>query len=156
MAVVREPATAHSLRRGRALRMSRWVGRLAVTVIPLVGLVAVVVAVYLVIVLGLGHVPTAQQKTLLGFSMAAAAVSALLYVPVRRRLSAFATRLVPGERWAADDALRTLGGQMTRVIPLDELLLQLAESLRQALALDAVEIWTGSGGLFEQIGRAHV
>ena len=55
---------------------------LVVVAISLAGLVGVVVAVYLVVVLGLGHVPTAQQKTLLGFSMLAAAVSALLYVPV--------------------------------------------------------------------------
>jgi signal transduction histidine kinase/CheY-like chemotaxis protein len=129
--------------------VNRWADRLAVVVISLAGLVGIVVAVYLVIVLGLGHVPTSQQKTLLGFSMLAAAVSALLYVPLRRRISAYANRLVqPG---TADDVLRTLGSRLTREIPLDELLLQLAESLRGALALDAVEIWTGSGGLLERV-----
>ena len=118
----------------------KWVDRLAVTVISLAGLVGVVVAVYLVVVLGLGHVPTSEQRTLLAFSMVAAAASALLYVPVRRRLSAFATRLLPHERGAADDVLRTLGGRMTRVLPLDELLLQVAESLRpvKAPAAEAV------------------
>jgi signal transduction histidine kinase len=129
----------------------RWVDRLAVTAISLAGLVGVVVVVYLVVVLALGHVPTSQQRTLLAFSMAAAALSALLYVPVRTRLSAFATRLVPHEHGGSDDVLRTLGARMTRVIALDELLLQLAESLRRALALDAAEIWTGSGGLLERV-----
>jgi signal transduction histidine kinase len=136
--------------RRRPLPMTRWVARLVVAAISLAGLVGVVVAVYLVVVLGLGHVPTSQEKTLLGFSMAAAAVSALLYVPVRTRLLAFATRLVSQEHGVADEVLRSLGGRMARVLPLDELLLQLAESLRQALALDAAEIWTGSGGLLER------
>ena len=151
MAVAHEQSAARAPRRPRPVQVSRSTERLAVTVIPLVGLIGLVVAVYLVVVLGLGHVPTSQQKTLLGFSMAAAAVSALLYVPVRRRLAAFATRLVPHEQGPADDVLRTLGSRLTRVIPLDELLLQLTESLRKALALDAAEIWTGSGGLLERV-----
>ena len=92
MAVAHEQSAARAPRRPRPVQVSRSTERLAVTVIPLVGLIGLVAAVYLVVVLGLGHVPTSQQKTLLGFSMAAAAVSALLYVPVRRRLAAFATR----------------------------------------------------------------
>jgi signal transduction histidine kinase/CheY-like chemotaxis protein len=157
MAIANEPSAARASWRWRGnprrhpVHVSRWAERLAVTMISLVGLVGLVAAVYLVVVLGLGHVPTSQQKTLLGFSMAAAVVSALLYVPVRRRLSVFATGLVQHEHGAADDVLRTLGSRLTRVIPLDELLLQLAESLRKALALDAVEIWTGSGGLLERV-----
>ena len=51
------------------------------------GLAVVVAVVYLVVVLGLGtRPPTGDRATLLGLSMVAAAVAALLYLPARRRL----------------------------------------------------------------------
>ena len=78
-------------------------------------------------------------------SIVAAGVSALLYVPARRRLADFSSRLVHGERGAPDELLRTFGARLSRAVPLDELLLQLAESLRRGLALDAAEIWTVLG-----------
>ena len=39
---------------------------------------------------------------------------------------------------------------MSRAIALDELLLQLAESLQRSLRLAAAEVWTGSDGLLER------
>jgi signal transduction histidine kinase len=57
---------------------------------------------------------------------------------------------VYGEREAPEAALRTLGSRLSRAIPLDELLLQLAESLRKTLSLTAAEVWTGSGGMLER------
>ncbi|MGH2719935.1 MAG: hypothetical protein ACRDJU_15350 [Actinomycetota bacterium] len=59
--------------------------------VSVAGLTGVVIAVYLVIVIGLGHVPTAGERPLLGLSMLAAGVAALLYVPARERLSRFPT-----------------------------------------------------------------
>ena len=56
-----------------------------------------------------------------------------------------------GERSAPDDALKTFANRMSRVIPMDELLLQLAESLRKTMALRAAEIWTGSDGSYERV-----
>ena len=63
--------------------------------------------------------------------MLAAAVAAIGYLPVSGRLVAFATRFVYGAREAPGEALRTFGSRMTRAVAMDELLLQLAESLRQ-------------------------
>ena len=74
-----------------------------------------VAASYLLIVLGLGRSPTGDEQTLLGLSMLAAAVAALLWVPVRERLTDFATRRVYGERHAPDEVLRTFGSRLTRV-----------------------------------------
>ena len=65
-----------------------------------------------------------------------------------RWLTERANRLVYGERVAPDEALRTLGSRLTRAIPLDELLLQLAETLRKSMAASA-EIWTGPDGHYE-------
>jgi signal transduction histidine kinase len=73
-----------------------------------------------------------------------------LYLPTRERLGRFANRLVYGEREAPDMVLRTFGTRLSRAIPLDELLLQVAESLRKTLALRTAEVWTGSGGRLER------
>jgi signal transduction histidine kinase len=115
---------------------------LLVSTISLAGLTALVVAVYLAIVLGLGRVPRDSERTLLVLSMVAAAVCALLYFPVHARLVALAKRLVYRERRAPDEAIRMFGTRMSRAIPLDELLLQLTESLRRTLALTSAEVWT--------------
>jgi signal transduction histidine kinase len=56
---------------------------------------------------------------------------------------------VYGERVSPDEALRTWGSRLTRAIPLDELLLQLCESLRKSMALASAEIWTGQDGRYE-------
>jgi signal transduction histidine kinase len=39
---------------------------------------------------------------------------------------------------------------MSRAIPLEELLLQLAESLKRSMTLVAAEVWTGTGGVLER------
>jgi signal transduction histidine kinase len=65
-------------------------------------------------------------------------------------LERFANRLVYGERHAPDEVLRTFGSRLSRAIPLDELLLQMVESLRKTLALQAAEVWTGTNGLLER------
>ncbi|HEV8164106.1 MAG TPA: GAF domain-containing sensor histidine kinase, partial [Actinomycetota bacterium] len=126
------------------------VDRLLAHTVSLAGLSGLVVVVYLVVVLGLGQVPSERERTLLLLSMAAAAVCALLYHPARERLTQVANRLVYGERSAPDEALRTFGSRLSRAIPLDELLLQLAESLHRTMALQAAEVWTGSEGLLER------
>jgi signal transduction histidine kinase len=141
MAVVRQHRPAKPKRRLELL-----VG----PAIQLAGLAALVLGVYLVVVLGIGRVPTADQWTLLGFSMAAAAVTALLYQPLRGRLSDLAARVAGPRRDSPGEVLRTFGSRLTSALPLDELLLQLAESLRRTLALEAAEVWTGSGGLLER------
>ncbi len=126
------------------------IDRLLVSTVSVLGLTGVVVAVYLVVVVGLGRVPTQQERSLLVLSMAAAAVAALLYVPARERLGRFANRLVYGEREAPDQVLRTFGTRLSRAIPMDELLLQVAESLCKTLALQTAEVWTGAEGRLER------
>jgi signal transduction histidine kinase len=126
------------------------VGSLLAYAISLAGLTGVVAAVYFVIVLGLGRVPHKQERTLLLLSMMAAAIAALLYLPARERLGRFANGLVYGEQRAPDEALRTFGSRLSRAVPLDELLLQLAESLRKSLGLVAAEVWTGLDGRLER------
>ncbi|MEO6317474.1 MAG: histidine kinase [Acidimicrobiales bacterium] len=138
-----------SLVAGTSPRISRRVDRVLVHTVSATGLTAVVVAVYLVIVIGLGRAPADAERSLLVLSMLAAAVASLAYVPARERLAESANRLVYGERQPPDEVLRTWGSRLSRSIPMDELLLQLAESLRKVLVLRRAEIWTGSGGRLE-------
>ena len=139
-----------SLALGASERIAVRIDRLLVHTITLAGLAAMVAACYLLIVLGLGRAPTGDEKTLLGLSMVAAAVAALLWLPVRERLTDVATRRVYGERHAPDEVLRTFGSRLTRALPLDELLLQLAESLKKTMALAVAEVWTRGTGCLER------
>jgi signal transduction histidine kinase len=139
-----------ALAAGASPRLVGRVDRLLAHTVSLAGLSGLVVAVYLVVVLGLGELPTQRERALLLLSMAAAAVCALLYHPARERLSQTANRLVYGERSAPDEALRSFGTRLSRAIPLEELLLQLAESLHKTMGLEAAEVWTGSQGLLER------
>jgi signal transduction histidine kinase len=148
--------------RHRPIKARRRFALLLGPAIQVAGLAALVVGVYLVVVIGIGRVPTSDQWTLLGFSMAAAAASALLYQPLRGRLSGLAARLAGAKRDPPSEVIRTLGTRLTSSLPLDELLLQLAESLRKSLALEAAEVWTGSGRLLQRsasdpdVGRANL
>ncbi len=126
------------------------VDRLLVSTVSITGLTGVVVSVYLVVVIGLGRTPARTERHLLVLSMVAAGVAAVLYLPARERLTDVANRLVYGERHAPDEPIRTFGSRLSRAIPMDELLLQLVESLRKTLQLTVAEIWTGSDGRYDR------
>jgi signal transduction histidine kinase len=101
------------------------------------------------IVLGLGRVPHREERNLLVLSMVAAGMAALLYLPAHARLKRLASRLVYGEQRAPDEILRTFGSRLSRSVPLDELMLQMAESLRKTLGLRRAEVWTAAAGTLD-------
>jgi signal transduction histidine kinase len=118
--------------------------------ISVAGLTSLVAAVYLLVVVGLGRPPTHDERTALVLSIVAGGVSALLFSPVRRRLSRI-SNVLAGERPSPDELARTFRASLSRAVPLDELLLQLAESLRRAFVLEAAELWTRSDGRLERV-----
>ncbi len=126
------------------------IDRLLVRTIEAGGLVVLVGLVYFVVVLGFGNIANDAERHVLGLSIVAAAIAAVLFVPARNRLEEIATRRVYGERTARDEPLQTFGARMSRAIPLDELLLQLAESLKRSLLLSSAEVWTGADGVLER------
>jgi signal transduction histidine kinase len=138
-----------SLVAGTHVRLIARVDRLLTHTVALAGLTALVIAAYVAVVVALGRSIRDGERSLLLLSMAAAALAALIYLPVRARLTDAANQLVYGERVAPDEALRTWGSRLTRAIPLDELLLQLTESLRKSMSLAAAEIFTGVDGHYE-------
>jgi signal transduction histidine kinase len=127
-------------------------GRVLVQLLSIAGFTTVVAAIYLVIVVGIGTAPQGSaDREILGLSMLAAAVAAIGYLPARDRLVASATRFVYGAKEAPDETLRTFGSRLTRAIPMDELLLQLAESLRKTMMLSSAEVYTGAGDVLERV-----
>ncbi len=140
-----------------SLALSAWDGiavridRLLVHTIVVAGLVTIVAVVYLLVVLGLGNAPDDADRDLLGLSMVAAVVAAVVALPARRSLDELARRRVYGDRRSPDEAIQTFGSRMSRAVPMDELLLQLAESLKLSMQLVAAEVWTGSDGVLERV-----
>ena len=135
---------------GSLHKVATRIDRILSHTVSVAGLSGVIVAAYLLIVVGLGRTPTHSERSLLALSMAASAVAALVYGPARDRLAQYANHIVYGEREAPDAVLRTFGSRLSRAIPMDELLLQVAESLRKTLALSSAEVWTGSGGRLDR------
>jgi signal transduction histidine kinase len=131
-------------------RLARHGDRLLVNLLSILGFTVVVSAIYLIVVRGLGKTPTGTtDREVLGLSIVAAAIAAVGYIPARDRFARMATGFVYGAREAPDEVVRTFGSRLTRAIPMDELLLQLAESLRKTLALQSAEIYTGTGEVLE-------
>jgi signal transduction histidine kinase len=136
---------------GEIGQLGPWGGRVLVQMLAIAGFTLVVAAIYLVIVLGIGTPPhDPADREVLGLSMLAAAVAAIGFLPARERLVASATRFVYGAKEAPDEALRTFGSRLTRAVPMEELLLQLAESLRRTMRLTRAEIYTGAGDVLER------
>jgi len=119
--------------------------RVSAAVIVVLGLAVLIAAVYAAVVLVLGRAPVEGERSLLLWSMAATAVAVALAFPVRRSLSAFGRRVAQSDRGAADDTIRNFGSRASRSVPLDDLLLQAAESLRTSLGLTSAELWTVVG-----------
>jgi signal transduction histidine kinase len=119
--------------------------------ITVAGSALVVTVAYALTIVGFGGRPEAIEHTVLARSIAAAAVAAVLAVATRRRIQTFANQHVHGARIGPEESLRTFAARMTRAITMDELLLQLAESLRKTMSLQAAEVWTGSDGVFERV-----
>jgi signal transduction histidine kinase len=126
-------------------RVDQWLTR----TVELAGLTALVITIYIAVVLGFGRAPEGSERSLLLLSMVAAGLAALLYVPARTWLTERANRIVYGARVAPDETLRTFAQRLTRSIPLDELMLQLAENLRASMLLTSAEVWTGQDGHYE-------
>jgi signal transduction histidine kinase len=126
--------------------------RALVHLLTTLGTVAIVSGAYLFAVKGFAKTPaTPATRNLLWWAMAAAAAAAVGQLALRGRLTRIATSATYGTREAPDEVVRSFGSRMTRAIPMDELLLQLVESLRKTLNLSAAEIYTGNSEVLELV-----
>ncbi len=138
-----------ALAAGTVPRLLSRVDRLLTQTVSLAGLTALIVVAYLIALAAFGRKPTGGERSLLLLSMLAAAGVSVTYQPARAWLTERANRVVYGDLVSPDEALRTWGMRLTRAIPLDELLLQLAETLRKSMQLRSAQIWTGASGHYE-------
>ncbi len=134
---------------GTVPRLLARVDRLLTHTVALTGLTALIVVAYALALGAFGRRPDGSERSLLLLSMLAAAGAAIAYQPARTWLTERSNRVVYGELVSPDEALRTWGSRLTRAIPLDELLLQLAETLRKSMRLSSAQIWTGADGRYE-------
>ncbi len=121
--------------------------RVLVEAIVVAGLAVFVVAVYLVVVVGLVRPPVGAERDILLASVAAALVVAVLALPARARLVDLGRSIVGRAGRPATNVVGSFSARMSRAVPLDELLLQLAESLHAALGPAGAEVWVGQDGV---------
>lgn len=114
------------------------------------GLLLLVLAVYLVVVVGLGDDVDGSEHGVLGLSIVAGLMSVVLAIPARARLRELARGWAGPRRKPARTVLETFGTRMTRAVPMDELLLQLTEMLRSTIGPSGAEVWTGTDGVLER------
>ena len=126
--------------------------RTLVHLMSTLGTVTIVSGAYLLAVKGFANTPASHSaRRLLGWAMAAAAVAAIGQLTFRARFTRIATSAIYGTHEAPDEVVRTFGSRLTRAIPMDELLLQLVESLRKTLTLASAEIYTGNSEALELV-----
>lgn len=85
-------------------------------------------AVYVGVVVGIGALIGAGDKPNLGLSLAATAIVAIAFQPVRQRVQRFANKLVYGERVTPYEAVTSFSHRMAESLSLDQVLPQMAEA----------------------------
>lgn len=135
---------------GRLVGNQRAVATLFIESVALSGVAVTVALAYLVFVVGINGTPHGHERDVLFASLIAATVVAVLALPVRQRLVTTAGRVVAARESSTDEVVTNFGARMSRAVPMDELLLQLVESLRSSVAHAGAEIWTGADGIFSR------
>ena len=131
-----------SLAAGTSARLRRGSGRVLVGAATVAALSLVTLLALTVVLLLAGELPDRDTRELVLPAAAGSAVAALCFVPLRSAWQRAARLAVHGARREPQDVLRTFGERVSRGADPEELLRQLAESLRLTLAASQVEIWT--------------
>jgi signal transduction histidine kinase len=125
-------------------------GRLVTSAVAALILTALVVVVYVVVVVGFDRAPRHGERLIVLLTLVAGAIVAAIWQPARRRCQVVARRLLQEHRLGSRRPLGVFGERLSRAIPMEELLLQLAESLRESLRLSSVEVWSGTRELLRR------
>jgi signal transduction histidine kinase len=140
---------------GLLTAVRREASRVLAAAAALTGLGAAVLIALAVAVLVLGRLPHADERSVVVPALVGTAVAALVVGPVRRSVVGATRRSTLGLRRTPEAVLETFGDS-TRDVPLEELLRQLAESLRASLGVHSVEVWTGDNtGIAQLLSVPH-
>ncbi len=123
--------------------------RLIVTVSWIVALVIGLAAAGATMVLITGEMPEEDRRLWIAAALAGGTAAALLLRWLQPRIASWLLRAFHRDRMSADDLARGFTSRMSRAIPLDELVLQAAETMRSSLHVRAVEIWRLSGDVLQ-------
>jgi signal transduction histidine kinase len=107
-------------------------------------------AVYVALVVGIGSLVGNQGKTNLALSIAAAALVAMAFQPVRERLQRLANHLVYGKRAAPYDVLSGFSERMSETYATEELLPRMARVLAEGTGAARAEVWLRVGAELRQ------
>jgi signal transduction histidine kinase len=122
----------------------------------LAGLAAALLLGLVVLVLVRGRLPDGDEKAVLPAAVAGAAVAAVAFGPLRAAMTAATRRTAVGGRRTPESVLEAFGDRAARDVPIEELLRQLAEALRDGYGLTAVEVWTrADAGLARLLALPH-
>ncbi|HEY0492998.1 MAG TPA: ATP-binding protein, partial [Candidatus Dormibacteraeota bacterium] len=109
-------------------------------------LAAFITAVYVGIVVGIGALIGSRGQPNLALSIAATAVVALAFQPVREQIQRLANRLVYGQRATPYEILALFSHRVAGAYANEEVLPRLAQVLGEGTAAAAATVWVENGG----------
>ena len=107
-----------------------------------------ITGVYVAIVVGLGSLAQRGAQPSLALSIAATAVVAVAFQPVRERVQRLANRLVYGRRATPYEVLADFAGRMAGAYAAEDLLPRMARILAEGTGATRADVWLKSGGVF--------
>ena len=107
------------------------------------GLAAVITAVYVLLVVGIGAMVGSNQRFLL--SLVATAVIALAFQPLRQRAQRLANRLVYGKRATPYEALSQFSEHLSETYSHEDILDRMARILAEGTGAQRAEVWVRAG-----------
>ena len=107
------------------------------------GLAAVITAVYVLLVVGIGAMIGSNQRFLL--SLVATAIIALAFQPLRQRAQHLANRFVYGKRATPYEALSQFSEHLSATYSHEDILDRMARILAQGTGAERAEVWVRAG-----------
>jgi signal transduction histidine kinase len=111
-----------------------------------VGLVGFITAVYVAIVVGIGSLVGSGDQANVPLSIAATAIVAVAFQPVRERVQRFANRLVYGQRATPYEVLSEFSERIGDAYDAEDLLPRMARILAEATGAQRSDVWLVVGG----------
>jgi signal transduction histidine kinase len=104
---------------------------------------AFITALYVAVVVGIGRVIGSERS--LALSIAATALVAVAFQPVRQRVQRFANRLVYGKRATPYEVLSDFSGGMAHAVAIEEVLPRMARIVKEGMGAARVDVWLRVG-----------
>ena len=107
-----------------------------------------ITGVYVAIVVGIGSLAQRGAEQSLGLSIAATAVVAIAFQPVREWVQRIANRLVYGQRATPYEVLADFAGRMAGAYAAEDLLPRMARILAEGTGAARADVWLKNGDTF--------